>query len=52
MIPHIQRCQGLVVVYYDFALGRLEYGVPSTFAQLGFDVNKTDSFAQLLAIYP
>ena len=35
MIPHLLRCQGLAVVYYDFALGRLESGAPSTFAQLG-----------------
>jgi len=33
-IPHLPRCQGLAVVYYGFALGRLESGAPSTFAQL------------------
>jgi hypothetical protein len=36
MIPHLLRCQGFAVVYYDFALGRLESGASSTFAQLGF----------------
>jgi hypothetical protein len=33
--PPLEGCQGLAVVYYDFALGRLESGAPSTFAQLG-----------------
>ncbi len=37
MIPHLLRCQGLAVNYYGFALGRLEYGAPSTFAQLGYN---------------
>ena len=35
MAHHLRRCQGFVVAYYDFTLGRLGYGVPSTFAQLG-----------------
>jgi len=38
MMPHLPRCQGLAVVYYDFALGRLESGSPSTFAQLGYHI--------------
>jgi hypothetical protein len=33
--PHLLRCQRLAVVDYSFALGRLEAGAPSTFAQLG-----------------
>jgi len=37
MIPHLLRCQGLAVVYYDFALGRLESGAPSTFAHFGYN---------------
>jgi len=28
MIPHLLRCQGFAVVYYGFALGRLESGAP------------------------
>jgi hypothetical protein len=36
--PHLQRCQGLAVAYYSFALGRLEAEAPSTFAQLGFSL--------------
>jgi hypothetical protein len=35
MPPHLLRCQGLAVNDYSFALGRLEAGAPSTFAQLG-----------------
>ena len=35
MAPHLLRCQGLEVAYYDFALGRLEATAPSTFAQSG-----------------
>jgi hypothetical protein len=35
MPPHLLRCQGLAVDDYSFALGRLEAGTPSTFAQLG-----------------
>ena len=35
MAPHLLRCQGLAVGDYSFTLGRLEAGVPSTFAQLG-----------------
>ena len=34
MPPHFLRCQGLAVNDYSFALGRLETGAPSTFAQL------------------
>ncbi len=47
MIPHLPRCQGLAVVYYGFALGRLEAGAPSTFAQLGFKniIDLTDFYA-------
>ena len=37
MPPHLLRCQGLALDNYSFALGRLEAGTPSTFAQLGFD---------------
>jgi hypothetical protein len=33
ILPHLLRCQGLAVNDYSFALGRLEAGVPSTFAQ-------------------
>jgi hypothetical protein len=32
MILHFLRCQGFAVVYYGFALGRLEFGASSTFA--------------------
>jgi hypothetical protein len=35
MSPHLLRCQGLAVDDYSFALGRLEAGATSTFAQLG-----------------
>jgi hypothetical protein len=35
MPPHLLRCQGLAVDDYSFALGRLEAGATSTFAQLG-----------------
>jgi len=35
MIPHLLRCQGLAVIYYGFALGRLESEAPSAFALLG-----------------
>ena len=34
---HLLRCQGLAVDDYSFALGRLEAGTPSTFAQLGLE---------------
>jgi hypothetical protein len=37
MLPHLLRCQGLAVDDYSFALGRLEAGTPSTFAQLGYN---------------
>ena len=37
MPRHLLRCQGLAVNDYSFALGRLEAGTPSTFAQLGFN---------------
>ena len=37
MPPHLLRCQGLAVGDYSFALGRLEAGAPSTFAQLGYN---------------
>jgi len=37
MPPHLLRCHGLAVDDYSFALGRLEAGTPSTFAQLGFE---------------
>jgi len=36
MIPHLLCCQGLAVIYYSFALGRLESVAPSTFALLGY----------------
>ena len=36
MARHLLRCQGFAVAYYGFTLGRLGYGAPSTFAQLGF----------------
>ena len=36
ILPHLLRYRALAVVYYSFALGRLEDGVPSTFAQFGF----------------
>jgi hypothetical protein len=41
MPPHLLRCQGLAVDDHSFALGRLETGTPSTFAQLGsyYDVS-------------
>jgi hypothetical protein len=39
ILPHLLRCRGLAVEYYSFALGRLEAGVPSTFAQLGSDLS-------------
>jgi hypothetical protein len=35
MILLLLRCRGLAVAYYSFALGRLESGASSTFAQLG-----------------
>ena len=38
MPPHLLRCQGLAVNDYSFTLGRLEAGVPSTFAQLGYEL--------------
>jgi hypothetical protein len=36
MSLHLLRCQGLAVDNYSVALGRLEAGATSTFAQLGF----------------
>jgi len=39
MLPHLLRCQWLGVGDYTLAIGRLEAGAASTFAQLGF--NKT-----------
>ena len=36
MAPNLQRCQGLAVANYSFALGRLEAEIPSTFAHLGY----------------
>ena len=36
MVPHLLSCQELGVGDYTLALGRLEAGAPSTFAQLGF----------------
>jgi hypothetical protein len=38
MSSHLLRCQGLAVDDYSFALGRLEAGATSTFAQLGWKV--------------
>jgi hypothetical protein len=35
MSPHLLCCQGLAVDDYSVALGRLEAGATSTFAQLG-----------------
>ena len=37
MAPHLLRCQGIAVAYYNFTLGRLEAGAPSTFAQSGYE---------------
>ena len=34
MARHLRCCQGFAVAYYGVTLGRLGYGVPSTFAQL------------------
>jgi hypothetical protein len=39
MLPHLLRCQGLGVGDYTLALGRLETGAASTFAQLGYQLN-------------
>ena len=39
MSPHLLRCQGLAVDDYSFALGRLEAGATSTFAQLGIKIH-------------
>ncbi len=36
MSPHLLRCQRLAVDDYSVALGRLEAGATSTFAQSGF----------------
>jgi hypothetical protein len=36
MPSHLLRCQGLAVDDHSFALGRLEAGTPSTFAQLRY----------------
>jgi hypothetical protein len=38
MSLHLLCCQGLAVANYSFALGRLEAGAPSTFAQLGLNI--------------
>ena len=38
MPPQLLRCQGLAVDDYSFALGRLEAGAPSTFAQLEYNI--------------
>jgi len=35
MLPHLLRCQWLGVGDYTLAIGRLEAGAASTFAQLG-----------------
>ena len=35
MASHPLRCQGIAVGDYNFTLGRLEAGAPSTFAQSG-----------------
>ena len=40
MSPHLLRCQGLAVENYSVALGRLEAGPTSTFAQLGHEERK------------
>ena len=37
MLPHLLRCQGFAVNDYNFTLGHLEAGAPSTFAQLGYN---------------
>ena len=37
MIPHLLRCQGLAVIYYGFALRRLESEAPSAFALLRYN---------------
>jgi hypothetical protein len=37
MPSHLLRCQGLAVDNHSFALGRLEAGTSSTFAQLRFN---------------
>ena len=46
MVPHFLRCQGLAVVYYGVALGRLGPGASSAFAQLRYD--KSDMGNQTL----
>jgi len=43
MPHHLLRCQGLAADDYSFALGRLEAGAPSTFAQ-GWNLEKLKSY--------
>ena len=53
MPPHLLRCQGLAVADYSFTLGRLEAGVPSTFAQghtAGYAWNLVDVVMGLFSV--
>jgi hypothetical protein len=50
MAPHLLRCQGLAVGNYSFTLERLEAGVPSAFAQLGFQSLLVEKKGQVLII--
>ena len=40
MVPHLLRCRGFAVDDYSFTLGRLGSGASSTFAQLGFYIQR------------
>ena len=42
MLPHLLRCQWLWVGDYTLAIGRLEAGTASTFAQLGYSQMKSN----------
>jgi hypothetical protein len=46
MPPYLLRCQGIAVGHYSFTLGRLEAGVPWTFAHLEFQ-NIDHSFPEI-----
>ena len=49
MSPRLLRCQWFRVGDYTFAIGRLEAGATSTFAQLGFQYNEQFNFELLIS---
>jgi|GEM_PF-3559771 hypothetical protein len=51
MAPHLLRCQGFTVGNYSFTLGRLEAGVPPTFAQLGsYNLNDENKYDRKIGV--